>query len=145
MGICDWYSRILKRSYGYKPHKAQIKAIEEAIIFAKAEFYEKYKAECRGEGWIPNTPTPETVESVLNKFIDAGHDKPEVVITGKKMLDGREHWTASIDGAVVLKPRTGDWNFSQIYKTLADAEIGVVDTLKRKLNSIITHETTVTF
>jgi len=34
---------------------------------------------------------PETVESVLNKFTEAGHDRPEVVITGKRMAKCIDH------------------------------------------------------
>jgi hypothetical protein len=45
----------------------------------------------------PDEPV-DTIESMLNKFIESGQDKPEVVVNGVTSVSGNEIWSATIDG-----------------------------------------------
>jgi len=92
------------------------------------------------------TPPPETIESLLNKFIEAGYDKPEVVITGETKVDGTEVWTASIDKQSVV------WRKGEIYRydcycerSIGGIEKQVIEALKKLAKEQKRFETTITY
>jgi len=87
---------------------------------------------------------PDTIESLLNKFIEAGYDKPEVVIKGETMLDGSERWRATVDGEFA-KVGCMFGLYSIETTTQRETEERVIDNLKRKLARTAKDETTITY
>ena len=87
---------------------------------------------------------PDTIESLLSKFIEAGYDKPEVVIKGETMLDGSERWSATVDGKFV-KVGCMFGTYSIDTTTLRETEERVITNLKRKLARTAKDETTITY
>lgn len=95
-------------------------------------------------------PPPDTIESLLNKFIEAGYDKPEVVIKGETKVDGSEVWTASIDKQSVVW-RKGDI-YRDIYRydcycerSIGGIEKQVIEALKKLAKEQKRFETTITY
>lgn len=103
-------------------------------------------------GWFSGIETacygqaiqPDTIESLLSKFIEAGYDKPEVVIKGETMLDGSERWSATVDGKFV-KVGCMFGTYSIDTTTLRETEERVITNLKRKLARTAKDETTITY
>jgi hypothetical protein len=83
---------------------------------------------------LMGTAPPETVESVLSKFDDAGADRPKVVITGDKGARGREWWWGKIDDGVVAGS-----------SSLATCEKDVISHLNNRLDYTVVETTTITY
>jgi hypothetical protein len=96
--------------------------------------------EGRAQGY---TPPPETIESVLNKFTDAGHDRPEVVFTGKKMANGRDMWHGSVNGEAVKN--TCRYSCRGWFDSIDELENEVVVILKGMLSWLVVETTTITY
>jgi len=89
-------------------------------------------------------PPPETVESVLNKFTEAGHDRPEVVITGNKMANGREEWRAIIDLDIVATS-IGFGCHLTTYSSAKEVDDAVIKELNSRLSGLVVETTTITY
>lgn len=143
MSICDWwnkrkYDKALKRGKDAldKSIYRQSESFADTVrIYQKpltsVEISEAYR-KAMAESFKP--APPETVESVLNKFIALGYDKPEVVIKGFTTQNGGGEFTATIDGEPVRCRVFG--RTCELYGTLESAEAEVLAELKRKLGKL---------
>lgn len=128
---------------------------------------------CVGEGCDKQscgTHPPDTIESLINRLIELGEPKPEVVITGEKREGGKELYKATIDELHVLGRRTSSayggfrttyelgsheqsscttrfantWCYNG-FKTLAGCEKAIISILKDRLSRVVTETTTITY
>ena len=126
MGILDFWNMTLN-------HRKKQKYVEYVV---RVESEEDLKRSTFDEAFPPK----ETVESVLNQFIELGHDKPVVVIKGVKRNDGSEQYKATIDGVSVVRVehmlRINHINTTEVFSSLESVESEVLGDLKRLLNSV---------
>lgn len=117
---------------------------------------------------IISVPPPDTIESLINRLIELGEPKPEVVITGEKRADGIEGYSAIIDKSHVFAKKDHWINdvvrvvgyelcsekykysmcgfvYESSFKTLADCEKAIISILKDRLSRVVTETTTITY
>lgn len=90
-------------------------------------------------------PPPDTIESLINRLIELGEPKPEVVITGKKRADGSEEYRANIDGKQL---EWDDCRYIHLQRTanrLESIENKVIRMLKCRIAEVVTETTTITY
>lgn len=90
-------------------------------------------------------PAPDTIESLINRLIELGEPKPEVVINGEKRADGRESYTATVDGKLLEWVRDDTWKSQSVVRDFALIEKAVICALETRIASVVTKTTTITY
>lgn len=90
-------------------------------------------------------PKPDTIKSLINRLIELGEPKPEVVITGEKRADGRESYTATVDGKLLEWVRDDTWESQSVARDFALIEKAVICALETRIASVVAKTTTITY